>query len=146
MAPCLYHYLPIQLTKTSAFLLSSFSLQDGGAFSPEEFPDDPESAPPSPEQEGSGDVSPEPPEQQQQQQQQQQSPDDRRPLSPTSLLRQKRDKAKAALELEEKKEKERQLLEEKKEKERQLLKEKAAEKRVKIAPYVSQKFEVLVGV
>ena len=48
--------------------------------------------------------------------------------------------------LEEKKEKERILLEEKKEKERQLLKEKAAEKRVKIAPYVSQKFEVLVGV
>jgi len=64
-------------------------------------------------------------------------------------LRQKRDKAKAALELEEKKEKERQLLEEKKEKERilleekkekerQLLKEKAAEKRKSAAAKIDE--------
>merc|ERR1712176_316124 len=50
-------------------------------------------------------------------------------LSPTTLLRQKRDRMKAEIENEEKKEAERKQLEETKEKERQLLKEREAQKR-----------------
>merc|ERR1712087_533055 len=50
-------------------------------------------------------------------------------LSPTALLRQKRDRMKAEIEEEEKKENERKLAEENKDKERQLLKEKEAQKR-----------------
>ena len=121
---------------SEVLLIPSFSFQDdGGAFSPEE--DEPRnigSPDPSPEEGTSLNASPaaSPP----QQQQQHQSQVDVGALSPMSLLRHKRDKAKAALEAEEKKEKERQEKEkqekERQEKERQLLKEKEAQKRVRI--------------
>lgn len=103
------------------------SSQDGGAFSPGGVDGDDGETPPVPP---SGAATPEDPPAETPTKKSQADPVEDGSLSPTTLLRQKRDKMKAEIDNEEKKEKERQLLEEKKDKERQLLKEKEAQKRV----------------